>query len=82
MRKAKVTSREVVPGFAGLVRQAREAAGLSPAKLGELAGVSFGTIYRIEAEERAPSLRVAMLLVRALGLKVWLDSPGEVAGDA
>lgn len=69
------TGRDLVPGFAAMISAAREEAGLSRAELAEKAGISFNTVYSIEAEKRAPSLRVASALVLALGLKVWLDQP-------
>ena len=76
-----MTGRDVVPGFAKMIAAARKSAGLSKPDLAALAGVSLDTIYKVEAEERAPSLRVAMQLVQALGLKVWLDSPSAVVTD-
>ena len=72
------SGRELVPGFAALVRREREALGWSCQRLADEAGVSFNTVYAVEAEDRAPSLRVASALVRALGLRVWLSDPAKV----
>jgi len=71
------TTRDLVPGFAEMIRQRREALGWSPAQLGEKADVSFNTVYAIEKEHRAPSLRVASALVAALGLVVFLHDPAK-----
>lgn len=70
----ETTGRDLVPGFAAMVIKAREAAGMTKVELAEKAGLSFNTVYAIEAEKRAPSLRVAAKLAKALGLKVWLHS--------
>lgn len=79
MGQNEPTGRDLVPGFAAMVSKAREAAGMSRAQLAEAAGLSFNTVYSIEQEKRAPSLRVASALVKALGLKVWLDDPAKPA---
>jgi ribosome-binding protein aMBF1 (putative translation factor) len=75
MGQSEPTGRDLVPGFAAMIAEAREAAGLSRRDLAEKAGLSFNSVYSIESEKRAPSLRVAAALVVALGLKVWLDDP-------
>ncbi len=41
--------------------------------LARVAGVSPSTVSDIEHERRAPSLRIAAKLAKALGLKVRLD---------
>jgi ribosome-binding protein aMBF1 (putative translation factor) len=75
MGTTEATGRDVVPGFADMIKAAREELGWSCAKLGEEAGVSANSVSAIEREVRAPSLRVASALVVALGLKVWLHEP-------
>jgi ribosome-binding protein aMBF1 (putative translation factor) len=75
MGTSEKTSRDLVPGFAAMIMAARESLGWSQAELARQAGLGNNTVSAIEREVRAPSLRVAMLLVRALGLKVWLHEP-------
>jgi ribosome-binding protein aMBF1 (putative translation factor) len=76
----KPTGRDVVPGFASMLRAAREARGWSAQKLADAAGVSLNTVWAIEGETRAPSLRVASALVAALGLAVMLHDPAHPVG--
>ena len=66
------TNRDLVPGFAAMITQAREALGWSKLELAEKCGLSYNTIYSIESEKRAPSLRVGAALAKALGLKAKL----------
>ncbi|WP_439627435.1 helix-turn-helix domain-containing protein [Gemmata sp.] len=80
MGSTEQTGRDVVPGFAEMVKAARESRGWSCAKLGEEAGVSANTVSAVEREVRAPSLRVASALVVALDLKVWLHEPATPTG--
>ena len=72
------TNRDLVPGFAALVTAAREALEMSRVELAAKAGLSFNTVYSIESEKRAPSLRVGVAIAKALGLKVKL---AELADD-
>lgn len=72
----KPTGRDIVPGFAAALTAAREAAGMSREALAAAAGVSFNTVYAIESERRAPSLRVAVALSEALGV-----TASELAGQ-
>lgn len=65
------TGRDIVPGFAAALAAAREAAGMSREELAARAGVSFNTVYAVESERRAPSLRVAIALVNAAGAGEW-----------
>lgn len=69
------TGRDIVPGFATALAAAREAAGMSREELAARAGVSFNTVYAVESERRAPSLRVASALAEAVGLWAWLHAP-------
>jgi ribosome-binding protein aMBF1 (putative translation factor) len=71
------TSRDLVPGFAEMIRKACEAKGWSHADLARESGVSANSVSAITREVRAPSLRVASALVSALGLLVWLHAPSE-----
>lgn len=73
-------SRELVPGFAEMLRAARERRGWTQTELAERAGVSQVTACEVERGRRAPSLRVASALVRALGLIVHLDAPATPIG--
>jgi len=75
MGTTEKTSRDLVPGFAAMLSAAMEEQGLSGAELARKSGVSQNTVSAILREVRAPSLRVASLLVSALGLKVWLHDP-------
>lgn len=63
----------VIPGLAARLKAAREAAGLSPQQAGERAGVHFVSIYRIENEERVPTLDVLYKLAAAYGIKEARD---------
>lgn len=74
------TGRDLVPGFAAMIRAAREARGWSLAKLADEAGVSLATLHKLEMETRAPSLRVASQVVAALGLLVMLHDPAKPIG--
>ena len=80
MGTTEPTGRELVPGFAEMIKVAREELGWSCAKLGEVAGVSANSVSAIEREIRAPSLRIASALVVALGLKVWLHDLAKPVG--
>lgn len=51
-------------------RKAREAAGLSRAKLSDLSGVPQTTIYNIEHDRRVPSVLNAEALARALQISI------------
>ncbi len=69
------TPRDLVPGFADMVRKAREAKGWSQRELSRQAEVSAMCVCDLEAEKRSPSLRVAALIAKALGLDVQLSEP-------
>lgn len=73
------STREVLPGFAPLIRRARIAKRWTTARLAHEAGISPTTVSGIECEVRAPSLRVAALLARALSLKLRLDRAPDPA---
>lgn len=67
--------RDLVPGFAALVKKTREERDMSQRKLAERAKVSPMCICDLEAERRSPSLRVASRVARALKLSVTLARP-------
>jgi transcriptional regulator with XRE-family HTH domain len=69
------TPRDLVPGFAALVKARRDELGLTLYELARLTKLGTTSISCIENERRAPSLRVAMVLARALGLGVKLSDP-------
>jgi DNA-binding XRE family transcriptional regulator len=50
--------------------RAREAAGLTRSQLGELVGMHYDTILRLEKGERHPNLATVCDLANALELKV------------
>jgi transcriptional regulator with XRE-family HTH domain len=54
--------------FAEKLRELREAAGLSEAKLAELSGVSFGAVHNYGLGLRRPTFEAAAKLARALGV--------------
>lgn len=54
--------------FAERLRQLRDEAGLSEAKLAELSGVSFASVHEYGLGRRKPSLAAAVKLARALGV--------------
>jgi transcriptional regulator with XRE-family HTH domain len=53
--------------FAQKLRQLREAAGLSEAKLAESSGVTFATIHGYGLGRRKPSFESVVKIARALG---------------
>lgn len=61
-----------------MIAAAREARGWSMAELARRAELSVNTVSAIEREIRAPSLRVATALVRALDLWNRLRTPAKV----
>ena len=69
--------RDTVPGFASRLKTLREAAGLTQTALAELAGTHFTTVAKVEADGRAPSLRLAVALAEALGVTVNDLVPGH-----
>ena len=73
------TSRDLVPGFAAMVIAARTALQWSRHDLAEKSGLSYNTVYSIETEVRAPSLRVAAALSKSLGLKISLSELPETS---
>ena len=77
--KRRPQPRDLVPGFAALVKKTREERQMSQRQLAELAKVSPMCICDLEAERRSPSLRVASLVARALKLGVRLARPTGVA---
>jgi transcriptional regulator with XRE-family HTH domain len=57
------------PTFPALLRQFREAAGISCNELARRAGISDGMISRMERGERTPTLETLRRLTAALGKK-------------
>lgn len=53
-----------------LIREFREAAGLTRKQLAEMTGVSEGCIYKYEKGLRCPWLPYVVVIARALGCKV------------
>jgi transcriptional regulator with XRE-family HTH domain len=80
MGNSEPTGRDLVPGFAEMIRSACEAKEWSLNDLARAAGVSANTVSAVTREIRAPSLRVASALVSALGLMVWLHAPADPVG--
>ncbi len=62
--------RGLVPGFAANLKRIREGKGISVEDLATASGIHWDSIYRIEREDRAPSLRVALDLANALGVTI------------
>jgi transcriptional regulator with XRE-family HTH domain len=62
--------RDLVPGFGPTLRRFRGEKKLTIDELAELSDVDRNSIARIEREERAPSLRRALALAKALGVTV------------
>lgn len=54
--------------FAEKLRQLRQDAGLSEARLAELSGVSFGAVHNYGLGLRQPTFRAVVCLARALGV--------------
>jgi transcriptional regulator with XRE-family HTH domain len=59
-----------MPGgsFGANLKTAREHAGLSREKLGELAGLNAATIYRLEGGDRQPRLPTIIVIGEVLGM--------------
>lgn len=60
----------MIPGFGAAVRARREAAKLTLNDLAERADTHFASVSKIERNQRAPSLRMAVTLASALGVTV------------
>lgn len=80
----RVSSRDMIPGFAERLKELRERAGLSQTQLAERAGTHFTAVSKLELGKRSPSFRLALDLAEALGLGVgelvpdgWRDRPSE-----
>jgi transcriptional regulator with XRE-family HTH domain len=68
--------------FAEKLRQLRDGAGLSEAKLAAASGVSFASIHEYGLGRRMPSLAAAVKIARTLGVscEVFADCD-DVAGE-
>lgn len=77
----RASTRDVVPGFGPAVRAARLAAGLSLGDVAAAAGTDPAAVSKLENELRAPSLRMALAIARAVGrpLADIVDQAGRVA---
>ncbi len=64
------SSRDMVPGFGAAVRARRVKSGLSMHALAEKADTHQTTVSKIENEQRAPSLALALKLAAALGVGI------------
>jgi putative transcriptional regulator len=62
--------RDTVPGFAARLRQFREARGWSLGELARRSGTHITSLSKVETEQRAPSLRLALALATALGVSL------------
>jgi DNA-binding XRE family transcriptional regulator len=69
-KRQVTTRRELVPGFARRLREARDAAGLTLQEIARQARTHWTSVAKIEAEARAPTLRIALALAAALGISV------------
>ena len=64
--------------FAKRLREAREATGLSRAKLAEISGVAAITIYNYETKKFSPTLYCAVALADILNVSLdWLAGRDE-----
>jgi transcriptional regulator with XRE-family HTH domain len=68
--------------FGRLLREYREAAGLSQAELADRAGIHRRTVIKIERGEREPHWPTAVALAGALGKKITDFLPEEVEPPA
>jgi len=59
--------------FAGRVRMIRKQQGLTQEELADLAGISVGTLKRIEAGEYNVSLANFINVLNVLGIKLWIE---------
>jgi transcriptional regulator with XRE-family HTH domain len=68
--------------FGEKLRELRDLAGLSEAKLAELSGVSFGAVHNYSLGFRRPTFAAAVKLARALGVtcEAFADCD-DVAGE-
>ncbi len=77
MREAQVSNR---------VRQTRESRGLTQQELADAVGVTRQTIGLIERQEYNPTIRLCLLMARALGVEVGaiftLDESDTQTADA
>lgn len=64
------SSRDLVPGFGAAVRHRRESMGLSLTAFAERTGTHFTSVSKVERGQRAPSLRLAVELARALDVSI------------
>ncbi len=68
--------------FAEKLRELRDAAGLSEAKLAEASGVPFASLHEYGLGRRKPSFAAAVKIARALGVSCEAFADCEdVAGD-
>jgi transcriptional regulator with XRE-family HTH domain len=63
--------------FGAELKKLRLQEGVSVAKLSELTGVTFGTIYSLERGDKKPSLATASVLLEPLGYELKITKKGE-----
>jgi transcriptional regulator with XRE-family HTH domain len=70
--------------FREKLRQLREAAGLSEAKLAELSGVTFGALHNYGLGIRKPTFAAVVRLAKALGVscEAFAECSDIAAGDS
>lgn len=62
--------KNLIPGLAAKLTDAREAAGLSQVDAGEKSGIHHITIARYETDKRVPTLYALYKLAEAYGVKI------------
>jgi len=77
------STRDLVPGFGSALRARREAAGLTQTQLATSAGTDAGTVSKVETSQRSLSLRLALELAKALGVKLdtLIDDAARLATE-
>ena len=77
-----MAAKVIVPGLAGRMRAAREAAGMTQVAAAERSGVHRISIMKFETERTVPTLDVLYRLAAAYGVNVCELLPGGVLPDA
>ena len=77
-RISELVKLEVVENFGRLVKEAREAKGLTQEELGKMIGEKASVISRIESEKMVPDIVLARKLEHALGIKLLTEAREEV----
>lgn len=66
---------------AGLIRGAREEAGLSLRQLAQRAGLAVSTIHRVERDELQPTVTTLARIASAAGRRLVVELPSDSAGS-